>query len=140
VRGGAVSDEELRTIGIGSGVGHGEDARLVVAAVGFALAFELIAGVSGAGAEGAAALDHEVGDNTVEAQPIVEPARGEVKEGADGDGCVIGKEGEVDVALVGLDGDFNVVHEGDNLTRILPVKSPLSALIGSLLRVGPRRG
>lgn len=80
VRGGAMSDEELGAVRVGAGVGHGEHAGLVVAAVCLALALELVAGVSGAGAEGAAALDHEIGDDAVEAQAVVEPAGGKVEE------------------------------------------------------------
>ena len=46
----------------------------------------------------------------MEFEAIVEVTRSEVKEGGDGDGSVIGKEGEVNVALAGVDGDFDVVH------------------------------
>jgi len=77
---GKVGDEELGAVGVGSGVGHGEDAGLVVPTVGLALALEFVAGAAGAGAGRAAALDHEVGDHAVERQAVVEPARGEVEE------------------------------------------------------------
>ena len=128
VRGGAMGDEELGSVGVGSGVGHGEDAGLVVTTVGLALALELVAGASGAGASGAAALDHEVGDDAVKFQAVVVAAGGEAEEGGHGDGCVVRKEGEVDVALVGVDSNFDVVHVGERLAQILRVGSHLWGL------------
>ena len=67
----AVSDEELRAVGVRAGVGHGEDAGLVVATVCFALALELVAGAASTAARWAAALDHEVWNDAVKFQAIV---------------------------------------------------------------------
>lgn len=115
VRSRSVSDEKLGTVGVGACVGHGEDAGLVVATVGFAFALELVAWATGAGALWTTALNHEVRDHSVKLEAIVKPAGGEVKERGYGDGGVIGEGGDVDIALVGVDGDFNVVHEeGDH--------------------------
>ena len=48
-------------------------------------------------------------------EAVVKPARGEVKEGGDGHRRVIRKGGDIDVALVGVDSDFDIVHEeGDH--------------------------
>jgi len=76
----AVSDEKLGAVGVWTSVGHGKDAGLVMTTVSFALALELVAGVSGSGAEWAAALDHEVWDHTVEGKAIVESTRSEMEE------------------------------------------------------------
>lgn len=70
---GEVRDEKLRAVGVGSGVGHGEDAGLVVATVGLAFALELVTGATRAGAGRATALDHEVRNDAVEVESIVIP-------------------------------------------------------------------
>ena len=66
-------DEELRAVGVRAGVGHRERAAddLVVVE----LVLEGVARAAGAGALGAAALDHEVGDHAVEGEPVVEARR-----------------------------------------------------------------
>src|SRR6185312_6750617 len=66
-------DEELRTIGVGAGVGHGQLARFVEA-VGRALGFvlELVAGAAEAGTRGISALDHEVGNHAMEDSAVIE--------------------------------------------------------------------
>jgi len=116
--GGAMGYEELRTIGVGTGVGHGEDAGFVMTAMGLAFTLEFVTGITTAASIRATTLDHEVGNHPVKGQSVVKFARGEVEEGANGDGCVIGEEGEVDVALAGLHSNFDIVHVGDNLARI----------------------
>lgn len=68
---GKVRDEKLRAVGVGSSVGHGEDARLVVATVGFTFALELVAGPSCACAGWTTPLDHEIGNDAVELEPVV---------------------------------------------------------------------
>ncbi len=77
---GAMRDEELRAVGVGSGVGHGEHAGLVVTTVRLAFALEFVAGVTGSAALWATALDHEVRDDTVELKSVVKSAGGEVEE------------------------------------------------------------
>ena len=54
----------------GPGVGHGEGARAILWSVDLVL--ERVAGAAGAGAGGVAALDHEVGDDAVEDEAVVE--------------------------------------------------------------------
>jgi len=71
-----VGDEELAAVGAGSGVGHGDDSRLVaLVGAAFDFVFEAVAGTAAAGAFGAAALDHEVGDYTVEIQAVLLEAK-----------------------------------------------------------------
>jgi hypothetical protein len=72
--GGDGADEELGAVGVGPGVGHGEDAGAGVLAdellVGELLAVDgLAAGAVAAGE--VAALAHEVGDHAVERRPLV---------------------------------------------------------------------
>src|SRR5690606_9295158 len=68
-----VGDEELAAIGVRAGIGHGQDPALVGHAVA-GLVLEPVARAAAAGALGAAALDHEVGDDPVEVQAVVETA------------------------------------------------------------------
>ena len=65
-------DEELRTVGIGAGVCHGEDAGHVMSEFSVEFILELVARSADADAERAAALDHEIGDDTVEDDAIIE--------------------------------------------------------------------
>ena len=66
-----VCDEKLAAVRMLTGVGHREDARPVVLEVGMKLVRQPVAGVAGAVAQGAAALDHEVLDHTMKNQPVV---------------------------------------------------------------------
>ena len=68
---GTSGDEELRAVGAGAGVGHGQQVRPVEAQVGMELVVERVAGPAGARAQGVAALEHEVRDDTVERQTVV---------------------------------------------------------------------
>ena len=74
--GGGMGDEELAAVGARAGVGHGEHARAVVAQRLVELVREGIARAAGAGAERAAALDHEAADHPVEGQAVVERGAG----------------------------------------------------------------
>ena len=65
---GAHGDEELRAVGARAGVGHGQQVGLVEGQLGVRLVLERVAGTAGAGAERAAALDHEAADHAVEAR------------------------------------------------------------------------
>ena len=58
----------------GAGVGHREQVRLVEDQLGVGLVLERVARAAGAGAERAAALDHEAADDPVEAETVVERA------------------------------------------------------------------
>ena len=66
-----VSDEKLRTVGVGSGIGHRENAWPVVTAVWLAFTLELVAGVASASAERAAALNHEIWNDAVKGKAVV---------------------------------------------------------------------
>ena len=66
------SDEELRTVGAGASIGHGQQVRTVKAQLGVELVGELVAGATATGAGGVAALDHEAINDTVEDRPVIE--------------------------------------------------------------------
>src|SRR5512133_3141810 len=93
-------DEELRPVGVRSCVGHGKRAADDLVIVDLVL--ELIARTARAGALGAAALDHEVGDDAVEDQPVVEALAGELLEVADCLRGVLVEQLEGDLAFAGL--------------------------------------
>ena len=106
---GDVRDEELRAVRVGAGVGHREDAGAAVLEVFVELVFERVAGAAGAGAFGAAGLDHEVGDDAVEREAVVEAVFGELLEVGDGFRCFVVVELEADVAVLGFDrGGFHL--------------------------------
>src|SRR5580693_6431553 len=71
-------DEELRAVGVGARVRHRERAAHDLVRVDLVL--ERVAGTAGAGAQRAAALDHEVADDAVEVEAVVEAVRGELAE------------------------------------------------------------
>ena len=90
-------DEELRAVRVRPSVRHRERAALDLVLV--ELVLERVAGVACAGAERAAALDHEVRDHAVEDEPVVEAVAGELREVLDRLRRVVGVELELDVAL-----------------------------------------
>ena len=100
----AVTHEELRSAGVLARVGHGKHAAIValVATGGFAL--DCPARSAGAGALGASTLNHEIGEHTVEGEPVIEAALGELAEVCDGEWGVGVEELDGHIALSGLDG------------------------------------
>src|SRR4029079_4273609 len=64
-------DEELSAIGVGPGIGHGEDPRLAVAEARMELVSELVAGSTVALAQWIAALNHEPVDHAMEDDAVV---------------------------------------------------------------------
>lgn len=60
VRSGDMRNEKLGAIGVGSGVGHGEDAGTVMPEVFVELILKLVSGAAGTGSLGATGLDHEI--------------------------------------------------------------------------------
>src|SRR5712691_3627475 len=69
-------DEELRAVGAGPGVGHGQQVRPVEREVRVDLVGELVAGAAAAGSERVPALDHEVWDDPVDDGAVVQPGGG----------------------------------------------------------------
>ncbi len=112
-RGVGGDDEELRAVRVRAGVGHRQRAAddLVVVE----LVLERVARAAGAGALRAAALDHEVADDPVERQAVVEALAGQRAEVVDGLGRVVVEQLEDDVAVVGG-------HRGLGHADLLPVQ------------------
>src|SRR6476619_2388365 len=100
-RGGRGRDEELRAVGALAhalaGVGHGEDVGLGEVLVGADLVVERVARSAEALTDRAAALDHEVRDDAVEDQAVVERGR-------------VGAPGVVLVLLLALGETDEVLH------------------------------
>ena len=132
--GGRGGDEELRAVGARAGVGHREQVGAVEGELGVELVLERVAGATGAGAERAAALEHEAVDDAVEAEAVVvaltRPAGvvvvvlGALREAGEvlhGLGRVVGEEVQHDVATVGLQRGLEVGH--DSLSRACEKRS-----------------
>src|SRR5207237_10511582 len=100
---GDVRDEELGAVGIGAGVGHGQGAALELVGVALGLVLELVARPAAAGALGVAALDHEVFDDAVKREAVVEFLAGEEDEIVDGLRGVLREQLADDPALGRLD-------------------------------------
>ncbi len=68
-----------------------------------------VAGAAGAGAFRAARLDHEVGDDAVECEAVVEAVFGELLEVGDRFGRFVVMQFEADIAVLGFDrGSFHL--------------------------------
>lgn len=74
----AVADEKLRTTGIASGVGHGENATVVKLLFSSYFTWDLVTGAATARAFRTAALDDKVGEYPVEIQPVVKAFVGQI--------------------------------------------------------------
>ena len=67
-----LGDEELASVGVGAGVGHGQKAGLIKGSAAAEFVGELIAGASDAAAEGISSLNHEIGNDPVENSAVIE--------------------------------------------------------------------
>ena len=115
-----VHDEELGAGGVGGlGTGHRQNAALVLQVVLDAVEEELtldaVAGATHAGALGAAALDHEAGDDTVEDQAVIVVVLSQIDEIGNALGCLVG----IQLAL-----DNTAVFHGDLKSRIHNISIP----------------
>ena len=95
-------DEELRAVGVGPGVGHGQSAAHDLVLVDLVL--EGVAGAAGPGPLRAAALDHEVANDPVEGQSVVEAVGRQLAEVLHGLGRVLVEQLDRDRAGVGVQG------------------------------------
>ena len=91
-------DEELAAVGgEAARVGHGEDARVVVAEVGVEFALEAVARAARSGACGVAGLGHEAFEDAVECDAVVESLAGEEDEVVDDAGDLVGVEFDLEL-------------------------------------------
>ena len=105
-----MGNEKLAPIGVGTGVGHGEDAGTVVPEVFVELVFELgpVWPTAPTGSLGATGLDHETGDDTMESEAVVKTIIGEFFEIGDRLGNLVIVQLESDVSSIGLNqGNFH---------------------------------
>ena len=91
--------EELRAVRMGSRVGHGGDARPVVIQTPSELVRELIAGISPAVSPWTSGLYHEVLDDSMDHQTVIEALLREVDEVLAGTLRFLMGQQEPDVAL-----------------------------------------
>ena len=93
-------DEELRPVGVRTGVRHRE--RTADDLVVVELVLERVARAAATGAGRVTGLDHEVRDHAVEDDAVVEPVARELDEVVDRLGRVVVEELELDRAMVGV--------------------------------------
>ena len=105
-----VGDEELASVGVWAGIRHGKDAGLGVFEGLVDLVWETVTGAAASGAGGIAALDHEVFDDSVEGDAVIEASLGEVQEVGGGDGDFGGENRAFDGPAGGFEDDSNVFH------------------------------
>src|SRR5712671_3472271 len=95
--------EELRAVGAGAGVGHRQQARLVVPGLGIELAVVVVARTAGAAAERAAASRHEALDHAVELEAVVEAELRQVDRARHVHRRHLRQQLDLDLALVGVE-------------------------------------
>src|SRR5208282_774788 len=93
-----LSDEELRTVGIGSGVGVGETPGAIELDRWRSLILEFVAGIAGASANRVATLNHELRNHAMEDGAVIERNTG-LLGASDGAGPVFGAAGKADEIL-----------------------------------------
>lgn len=139
-----MSNEKLGSIGVGAGIGHREGAGTVMLEVFVELVLKLVSGTAGTGSLGAASLNHEVRDDAVEGQAIVETIIGEFLKICDRFGHLVVVQLESDVSAVGLNqGNFHLGYGGLQRAKktiwsvtdyTLPGSPGLEGVAGSLIR------
>lgn len=97
-----VSDEELRTIGVRTGVRHRQCAGAVVAKVGMEFVFKRITRSSRSISSRIPALDHKIANNAVENETVIETAVGKFLEISDCFRSFIGEQFEFNRSARGL--------------------------------------
>src|SRR6266404_6760662 len=95
--GNVLSDEELRTVGVGSGVGVGEAPGAIESDGGRSLVLEFIAGIARACASGVATLNHEFGYDAVKDSAVIKwnAVLLSVRDGAGPVFCAAGEADEI---------------------------------------------
>jgi len=97
-----MGDEELGAVGIRTGICHRQFARPVVGECQCArFVIEGIARAARSLSIRTSALDHEVGDDAMEDEVVIEACLCELDEVLGGLGCLFGKELDLDGALAG---------------------------------------
>jgi len=106
----SVGDEELGTVGVRSGVRHGQHACFFVFEVWLALTLELVTGATHTCASRVAALDHKVRDHTVEYEAVVESTACEAKVTSTGHLGIGREHADFDSSLAGIHCNVDVCN------------------------------
>ena len=109
-RSGGGGDEELRTVGSRSGIGHRENPGRTVAQFRVEFVRELVARAATAAFGRIAALEHESLDHAVERDVVVVTATREIEEIRASERSLGRIHRGVDVASSRVEGDFDVRH------------------------------
>ena len=126
-RSGDVGDEELRAVGVGAGVGHRQDAGCVVFEIGMKFVFKRVTRPASSRAIGAAALDHEVGDDAMKCEAVVKTVRGQLFEVRHGFGSFVVVQLNANRAAIGRKrGDLHAGSLCKALQRALVIAGPTS--------------
>lgn len=112
---GEVSDEKLAAVRVRTGIGHRENSWLGVFQRVVNFIGEFVTGAAGAGAGWVATLDHEVGDDAVKGDAIVIAAFCKVEEIGASDWDLGGEKPSIDIACRGVNCDFNIGHECEQI-------------------------
>lgn len=110
VRRRSVSDKELGTVGIRTGIRHGKYSRLVVLQMRLALTLELVARATHTGAGRITTLNHEIRDHAVEHDTVIEAVTGQAKETGAGHLGISSKHTHFDRALAGVHCNVDVLN------------------------------
>ena len=105
---GSGGDEKLGTVGVRSGIRHGEYTRSAMAQKWVEFVRELVAWAAPTAFSRISALQHEVCDYAVEGDVIIIATAGQVEEIGDRDRCFFAVERGIDVTSGGVKRDFNV--------------------------------
>lgn len=117
-----VYQKELATVGVGTGVGHRNDACIMDERVVIEFVFKGVARSTAAGARGVAALRHEVGNHPMKGDVVVVAFFGQKDKIVDGLGGCRRVEFEDNVALRGTHGGDVLLGDIDgHLGRALPL-------------------
>src|SRR5579875_597724 len=117
----AKGNEELRAIGVAPGVGHAENASLIMFEGECAwLIGELVARATGSRAGGITALGHEALDHAVKRHPIIEVVARQKDEIIDGHRRLFGEKFHLEVAFIGMEhSDISLVGIDLHCWRLL---------------------
>lgn len=108
----SMRDKKLATVGVWPCVGHRENTGAIVLQVGSKLILKPVAGTACPCPGGIAALDHEIGNDTVEGDAVIVPTLRQIEEIGHCHGHVATIERGLDISLVSFQDDVDIRHDG----------------------------
>lgn len=106
-----VGDEKLAAVGVGSGIGHGENSRLGVLERTINFIRKPVSRTTRTRASWIATLDHEIRNHAVKCHAVIVTALGKIEEIRGGDRDLRSEKPGIDVASAGVKCDFDVRHD-----------------------------